>query len=557
MEVASILALAAEEKGLELHCDVDARLAMPLVGDPARLRQVLVNLVNNAIKFTRVGEVTLRAAAVNEDGTRVRFEVQDTGIGIAPEAQSRLFTPFTQLDATATREHGGTGLGLAICRELVTRMGGSIGVTSMPGAGSTFWFEVSLARGGRLSAPENLAALRGKRVLVVDDNATNRELVRTLLTQTGMLCDLAEDGPRALELLDEAVHTHPYVLLLVDHRMPGMDGRELVRRLRADPRFEAVRIVMIGSVARTLDAAEQRALRIVGYATKPIWRRQLLGVVSAALNGSPADAVHARAAETAAIAPHGRVLLVEDSAISAEVAGEILTKGGYTFDLVGDGAAAVEAVRSRAYDVVLMDCQLPVLDGFEATRLIRAIEREGKHTGNRSAPLPIIALTASATTGDLARCKEAGMNDYVPKPVDARRLLATVASHIGNGRSEEPPLSVGFGEPSFVADLPRALARLGGHEELLHRIMAPFVEAAARARAELLEAAEKRDHAAVAFYAHRLRGQAASFEASALVMASMALEDAARHGSEDVTEALDRALRELERLVEFLRQRVP
>jgi CheY-like chemotaxis protein/HPt (histidine-containing phosphotransfer) domain-containing protein len=521
-----------------------------------------VNLVNNAIKFTRDGEVTLRVAVVGDlsDRTRVRFEVQDTGIGIAPEAQSRLFRPFTQLDATATREHGGTGLGLAICRELVSRMGGSIGVTSTPGVGSTFWFEVVLARAGSLSAPENLVALLGKRVLVVDDNATNRELVRTLLTQAGMLCDMAADGAQALELLEKAGGSAAYTLLLVDHRMPVMDGREFVRRIRADSRFDAVRIVMIGSVARTLDAGEQRALRIAGYATKPIWRRQLLAVVRAALNGSHPDAADARAVQTSATAPRGRALLVEDSPVSAEVAGEILLMGGYAFDLVGDGAAAVEAVRSHAYDVVLMDCQLPVLDGFEATRLIRTMEREGTASGKRSVPLPIIALTASATTGDLARCKEAGMNDYVPKPVDARRLLATIASHVGNGRGEEPPTRE-VAVHSLAADLPRALERLGGNDELLRRITTQFVQGAAGVRTELQHAAGKGDAGALAFSAHRLRGQAASFEASALVTASTSLEDAARlatqgAGNDDLTKALDQTMRELERLVAFLRERM-
>ena len=556
-EVASILALSAEEKGLELTCDFSAPLWLPLVGDPGRLRQVLMNLVSNAIKFTRAGEVSIRTSVVEESAAwvRVRMEVSDTGIGIAPGAQAKLFQPFTQVDASTTREHGGTGLGLAICRELIERMGGVIGLSSTPNVGSTFWFEITLAKSESEHARELTpdAHLAGVRVLAVDDSATNREILRGQLSVAGMTCDVAADGVAALRMLVEAAPRRPYAIAIIDHRMPGMDGRELARRVSADPRLRALRIVMLGSVARPLGAHELKDLKIVGYCTKPIWRRQLLHVLRAALQGADLESTFPAIREVRPTPRGARVLLVEDSAIGAEVAGEILRTSGYEVDLAVDGGAAVTAARARAYDLVLMDCQLPEVDGYEATRSIRALEQSGELPGERTRPLPIVALTAGVTKEDLDRCFVAGMSDHVAKPVDARRLLAVVARHLDS--ATEPPARGRSERPSALpaADLGRALDRLRGDRALLRRISTQFAEGAPDARAKIRAAVDQRDSRALAFLAHRLRGQSSSFDANALVAAAASLEEAARRDNWTAAAAallaveseLDRLLREL------------
>jgi PAS domain S-box-containing protein len=585
-EVANILALGAEEKGLELTCHSDAALLTPFLGDPARIRQVLVNLVSNAVKFTKQGEVSVRATVVApgpgaNEAARVRVEVKDTGVGIPPEAQPRLFQPFMQVDASTTRVHGGTGLGLAICRQLIDRMRGAIGVISAPGAGSTFWFEVPFqpvfSLVGASASPAQLGPrmgdvdgerdgrLAGLRVLGVDDNATNREVLRAQLTAVGMICEVAADGPTALQMLVDAAEGQPYALVVADHHMPGMDGRELARRVKSDARLAATRVVMLGSVANPLGGAEQRADGIAGYCVKPIWKKELVrvlrGVLDAPVDGRRKLDMGRPPQASIPRAPTGaRVLLVEDSVINAEVAGEILRTAGYEFDLAPDGPSAIDAVKARAYSLVLMDCQLPGMDGYEATRRIRALERHGEAPS--PAPLPVVALTASATREDLDRCFEAGMNDHVSKPVDARRLLTIIAAYmkgapvqVPRARDRDRQREPGA-DAVPVADIAGAVERLAGDRNLLVRLGTLFAGGAPAARDQLRAAVEARDSKQAVFVAHRLKGQAATFGGEALAKAAERLEDAVRLSDGEAWEAARACLliveTELERLLRVL-----
>ncbi|HEV3192155.1 MAG TPA: ATP-binding protein, partial [Polyangiaceae bacterium] len=347
-EVATMLELAAEEKRLELTCQAAPELAAPLIGDPARLRQVLVNLIANAIKFTPRGEVALRATLDGESNgaVQVRVEVRDTGVGISREAQGKLFQPFSQVDASSTRQHGGTGLGLAICRELVRRMGGNIGVDSTPGEGSTFWFTVRLERtvtGGPVDRPDADLRLRGLRVLAVDDNATNREILSAQLSAAGMRCELASSGDEAFErLMAAAADGEPFALALIDQHMPGMNGAELAQRIKANARIAGTRIVMLGSIGRPLDRAELEALGILVSATKPVWRTQLLRALEAALDDGPAIAPGVQPRSDARVPLSGRrILLVEDAPINIEVTSEILRTAGYVLGVAADGFQAL------------------------------------------------------------------------------------------------------------------------------------------------------------------------------------------------------------------------
>ena len=569
-EVASVLALPAEEKGLNLVCSAEVALRPPVVGDHARVRQVLVNLVTNAIKFTREGEVSIWASVdrSGESDIDVRVEVRDTGIGIAREAQELLFRPFSQVDASTTRVHHGSGLGLAICRELVERMGGTVGVRSTTGVGSTFWFVLPLARtedAAAISEPTG-EALAGVRVLCVDDNATNREVLVLHLRDAGMIADAAASALAALDALVAAAERgNRYELAVLDHHMPGIDGVELARRVKADSRIRGTRLVMLGSVGRPLSTEEWRREGIDGYANKPIWRAKLLAVLRGALEGGPA----ARSTVPSAPPPADRagvaILLVEDSPVNAEVASEILRIAGYLVDIALDGEQAIVAARTRPYDLVLMDCQLPVLDGYEATRAIRALEREGALPGSRERPLPIVALTASVTKGDVERCFAAGMNDYLSKPIETKRLLAVLASRIAEaavpaGGASGAASSVAGGvvrAPSTAAtrsmDLDRALSRLGGNAALLDRIRARFVADVPENLTKLRATLERRDEKELLFAAHRLRGQALTFEATPLIAEIERLEEAARRADWDAARgALGPVEEELERLTEAL-----
>ena len=440
-DTAEMLAVRAHEKKLELAYAVDPAVPAVLRGDPGRLRQILVNLGGNAIKFTKHGHISICVERFAEMNGRIfiRFVIADTGIGIPEEKQKQLFIPFTQADGSTTREFGGTGLGLAISRQIVELMGGKIGLSSTPGTGSTFWFTTELgydpAQPRAASAPEHL---RDIRVLSVDDNETNRLLVSTLLLGWGCRVTDAADGEAALKAMrDAAAEGDPFKLALLDMIMPGMDGADLGQRIRSDPTLKDTPIVLLTSLGQR-DHAE--LFRRVGFAeilTKPLRRASLLHVLSTIIlpSGLSADAHHGSPSpdHTAKPAGNGAILVVEDNQINQMVALKILRKQGYRADAVANGIEAISALTTVPYDLILMDCQMPEMDGFEATERIRKGE-----AGTHNALVPIVAMTAHAMKGDRERCISSGMNDYLAKPVQPALLGVTIAKWLLLRKSPDP-----------------------------------------------------------------------------------------------------------------------
>src|SRR5918911_84052 len=409
-DVLDLLAPQARAKGLELAALVTEDVPPILVGDPGRLRQILLNLVGNAVKFTPAGEVVVRASVddVADEGVVVRVTVADSGVGIAPDVRAQLFEPFTQANGSAARRYGGTGLGLAICKRLVELMGGEIGVESVLGQGSTFWFTVRLRTSPRTSdaAPLREVALEGRRVLVVDDNATTRSILQHHLTRGGTRTDAAADGPSALGLLRQAHQQGAaYDLVVLDLHLPGMDGLELAQAIRADPALASTRLVLLAGATPGERGTLARQGAIDPSLTKPVRPAQLYACLAAVLAGlgeGAAAAAHPSAspADPAPMRPsQGRVLVVEDNAVNQRVAVRLLETRGYRADAVANGREAVAVLAQRPYDLVLMDCQMPEMDGYAATAEVRRREqvRGTPHT-------PIIAMTANAMAGgDQAR----------------------------------------------------------------------------------------------------------------------------------------------------------
>ncbi|MDI6911830.1 response regulator [Nocardioides sp.] len=433
-EVAELIAEPAQSKGLELLAYCSPELPTRLRGDPGRLRQVLLNLASNAVKFTARGEVLVRAsleASLNPGphtdpdadtglgGVVVRFEVTDTGIGIEEADRERLFEPFSQADSSTTRRYGGTGLGLAISEHLVTAMGGQIGVESHPGRGSTFWFTLPLGLADDPStSTHRTEELAGLRVLVVDDNQANRLILHDQLTAWGLDVDLAEDGPAALTALADAHRTHrPFDLAVLDLCMPDMDGLELAHRISADPTLDGLGMALLtsgGEVSQT----DARAVGIAASMTKPVQLSRLRTTLH--------DIIGTRREPTALQIPptpigRGRILVVEDGELNQLVAVGILEHLGYTTEVADNGVTALSAMGRTHFDAVLMDVQMPGMDGFQATREIRRLEGDVHHT-------PIIAMTASATNDDRDRCLAAGMDDYISKPINPH-TVETVLGH--------------------------------------------------------------------------------------------------------------------------------
>jgi CheY-like chemotaxis protein len=418
------LAERAQSKGLELLCQIDEDVPVNAVGDPGRLRQILANLVGNAIKFTDTGEVNILVqrgeGPCGDAGAEclIQFAVIDTGIGMSAEAQRRLFLPFSQADSSTTRKYGGTGLGLAICKQLVEAMGGAISVESEQGKGAIFRFTVRLRalESTNRIGPAPHASLAGRRILIVDDNATNRDILRRQTAALGMTPDTASNGTEALAILRAASPARGYDVALIDMKMPGMSGVELAHAIRADGAIAAPQLIMLTSLMATEGAKAAREAGIAVYLNKPIRRAELQQVLLRVLHpdaASPAPKSEARLGGTGA---RGRVLLAEDNPVNKIVAVSMLKQLGFAVDVANNGQEAVLAAANERYDAILMDCQMPVMNGFEATAAIRAAE------ASAGVRVPIIALTANAVAGDRERCLAAGMDDYLSKPIRKEQL---------------------------------------------------------------------------------------------------------------------------------------
>jgi signal transduction histidine kinase/DNA-binding response OmpR family regulator len=514
-ETTALLAEQAQRKGLELGCLIGPDVPAWVIGDPGRVRQVLLNLLSNAVKFTRQGEVLLRVECSGREksSATLRFSVSDTGVGIGKEVQERLFQPFVQADASVSRQHGGTGLGLTICKRLAELMGGQIGLESVVNRGSTFWFTLPLGISSR-SGEEAPLDLRQVRVLVVDDNATNRRILDSQLTKLGMAVECVPSGPAALEALSRALeHDKQYHAAIVDHDMPDMDGVVLAREIRSRGGLDELVMILLSSHVQRASVENFQAAGFAACILKPARLDQLRDCLNKALRNAPTlvSAKPAQAKKPRAI--RGRLLLAEDNAVNQKVSIRILEKLGYYVDTVANGAEAVEKLENGLYDAVLMDCQMPEMDGYAATREIR--RREG---GSRRSI--IIAMTASAMTGDRERCLASGMDDYVTKPVRSEELQQTLQRHLTQSAHDHPGVpaeSVGklAGETELVTRLRELEQEIGSDD--MQELVADFVVETTRCLQALRDAASRADTKATVRLLQALTDSSANLGAAQLV----------------------------------------
>lgn len=545
-----MVALKAQQKGLEVHCLLQPTVPTALKGDPGRLRQILLNLLGNAVKFTERGEVFLQASREEETDDRVtlRFSVTDTGIGIPQDRMDRLFQSFSQVDASTTRKYGGTGLGLAISARLAELMGGKVGVESRLGKGSTFWFtavfEKQPAEGQEV---EDISqSLRGLRVLVVDDNATNRLVLREQLRSWGCVVEESENGAKAIEKLEQARKGgRPFRLALLDMQMPEMDGETLCRTIKANPALAPTKAVLLTSIGKIRSSAELAEMGFAAHLTKPVKKSQLYNCLLSVLAapGPPAkpekETTPNRAAETPSLAgPHkARILVAEDNAVNQKVALGMLRKLGFAADAVGNGQEAIEALERIRYDLVFMDVQMPEMNGFEATAVIRDPNSRVLDHG-----VPVIAMTAHAMHGDRDMCLKAGMNDYVPKPVDARSLARVLEKYL----PAEAPCEQKAGTPEPSARAPVEIGQIqetaDGDKDFERELIELFVSDNEERLKTIESLVAGRDAEALRREAHTIKGSSANMGAPGM------REIAARLEQVDPRTELTQALQLLEEL---------
>jgi len=552
----SFLAVRAHQKGLELAWDVEPAVPDALFGDPVRLRQILVNLVGNAIKFTEEGEVVVRVSSepVTERQVYLHFAVSDTGVGIPEEKRQLIFRAFAQADSSTTRKYGGTGLGLAISSQLAQRMHGRMWVEGEVGRGSTFRFTVLLKLQPQESEQREIVAppqLKDLPVLLVDDNATNLAIVQRMLGEWGMQVTATGNALAAREAIEAAnERSDPFAIVICDAAMPAIDGFELAEALKQGDDFDGAVIMMLTTIDRHGDAKRCREIGIDGYVTKPIHPSDLMRVLLSSLGheaGAEEEITLAEPPPAGAGQRSLRVLLAEDNLVNQRVAVKMLEKRGHRVVVVSDGHRAVELLRSEPFDLALLDVQMPEMGGFDATAVIRDEER-----GTRR-HIPIIAMTAHALRGDRERCLEAGMDGYVAKPISAAALFDEIGRLV--------PEAVSVGADDFdEADLPStgeelfdraaALRRIDNDEALLDELIQLFISEYPKQRLAMRDAVKDRDFARLERTAHALRGALSNFYAESACDAARSLEHIATTGEAD---AAKRALKDLEHQVDRLK----
>lgn len=564
-DVGGMLAFQAAAKNLELVVHVHPQVPDRVIGDPQRIRQCLINLVGNAIKFTRSGEIVIEVTTVGVRDGKVltQFEVRDTGIGIAPQTLNTLFQPFVQADSSTTRHFGGTGLGLSIVRRLVDMMGGQVGVDSKVDKGSTFWFMVPLETAAQpmVSVPLDLSRL-GRRVLVVDDNETNRRVLAGQLMHAGYEVSLASGGSEALRMLRHALaDAHPFEVVLADYKMHDMDGATLGQCINSDPHLSCARIIVLTSLDRHGDMRRFASLGFAGYLTKPVRARELFECMDRVLSrdakewhmqSQPIVTRGTLVSNDSVRRYEGHVLLVEDNPVNQKVAVRFLERMGCKVRVADNGAEGVKAWAEARFDIVLMDLQMPVMDGLTATRRIRELE------GGTGRSTPIVALTANAMAGQLERCMEAGMNGFLTKPLEIARLHETLDRYgLGAALDTGHSLSIAGG-----IDVPVDLARLNeltdGDPEFAHELAATFIASGTQVMQEVREALTAFDRAALGRAGHKLKGASANIYAEGLRAIAYELET---HGSgldqPRLKELVERLEVEFLRAAAFLKQQTP
>jgi signal transduction histidine kinase/DNA-binding response OmpR family regulator/HPt (histidine-containing phosphotransfer) domain-containing protein len=537
--LANLVSEKTTAKGLELVFDVGRDVPHSLVGDPLRLGQVLINYANNAVKFTEQGEVELRVSVLEQDEREVflRFAVSDTGIGLSEEGKSGLFQSFQQADTTTSRKYGGTGLGLAISRKLANLMGGEVGVESELGKGSTFWFTARLKRGDGGRRGVLGADLQGKRALVVDDHAHARAVLVDLLTGMGLKAAEAEGGQAAIAAVDRAETAgEPFDIVFLDWQMPGMDGIEAAQRLRARPLARPPHLVMVTAYGREEVLRGAEAAGMEDVLIKPVSASVLFENVARLLGGEVSEArKHVEAASTGTESLRGaRVLLVEDNELNQEVASELLRDAGFIVDVADNGQLALDALDKSSFDIVLMDMQMPVMDGLAATRAIRAQPRFEK--------LPVVAMTANAMAEDRQRCLEAGMNDHVGKPIEPTELWAMLLKWVparvpaaGESTPAPAPASPEVALPEGIEglDVDAGLRRVLGKRALYRSMLQKFVSGQRGTIAELRAAVRSGEAGNAERIAHTTKGVAGNIGAAAVQAAAGEVEKALREQRSD------------------------
>jgi len=546
--IVDTIAQQADAKNIELGLLIDPETPPWVIGDPGRIRQILLNLAHNAVKFTSEGEVVVHVfpEPPGEEQTKgnIRFEVSDTGIGIPRDRISQLFQPFTQVDSSMTRRFGGTGLGLAISHRLTELMGGRIGITSEIDKGSTFWFSIPLPETQREPSVEfgpEPVDLHGIRVLVVDDNRTNRHILRTYLEKWGCTVAEAVSGAEALLMLRDAVSTcRPFRMALVDYQMPEMDGEALTRTIKGDETLRHVSVVLLTSVGTRNTMKELAGIGFEGALCKPLKQSMLRDCMTTLLSRRPGVAegevsnfvTEATIDRTAR--SRYRVLVAEDVLPNQKVIQQLLTRAGYQCVIASNGKEALDQLREGMFDLVLMDCQMPQMDGYEATEKLRAMEGNGRHT-------PVIAMTASVMKADKERCFSVGMDDFLSKPVTRTQLFSTLQRWLSPGDHENnvspASLSAETCGAKENAPAPVQLDYLkeyaGDDTDFLIKITRAFLEENEKHLENLVAAVENKDVSMTSFHAHALKNGAETFKAKALADIARRLEALAQQGVMD------------------------